>query len=489
MEARAHEIADRLRSASDVGVYCHIDADGITGGAIASEALSRAGIRHDVSFLKKLDDAAVQVVKREARPLAWFVDFGAGQLHLMEGLDAVITDHHVPTSRDVPVERRRDLVRFAEDEDRTLMLNPHLEGEGSDAVSGAGLAYAVAKALDPKNTDLAAVAIVGAVGDVQDQEFRRLRGFNRTILQDGIDAGVVRASTDLRLFGRETRPIHKMFEYSQDPWIPRLTGNGEACISFLLEIGIDLKVEETWRTWSELDAGEKRRIVSEIVTHMLGRGCGWREVERLVGEVYTLVQEPIGSPTRDAKEFGTLINACGRYEAAEIAYRVCRGDRGEALEAALRLLAGHREHLVSSLEWIEQVGLSRLDAIQYFHAEDKIRDTVVGIAAGIALQASGNRQMPILAFAFSADGVKVSARASRDLVARGLDLAEAMREASRKFGGEGGGHHGAAGATIPRGTEDAFARTVDALVKAQLASPYRNPENNPTRPAPPVDTS
>ena len=469
MEAQAQQIAERLRKAGRVGVYCHIDADGVSGGAIASEALSRAGIEHDVSFLKKLDEASIRVIEREAPPVAWFVDFGAGQLHLMDRLDAVVTDHHVPTTREVPRESRRDLVRFAEDAGRVLMLNPHLEGQGSDVVSGAGLAYTVAKALDPRNTDLAAVAVVGAVGDVQDQEFRRLRGFNRTILEDGIAAGVLQASTDLRLFGRETRPIHKMLEYSSDPWIPRLSGNGEACISFLLEIGIDLKVEDTWRTWSELDAGEKRRIISELVSHMLARGCGWREAERLVGEVYTLIREPVGSPTRDAKEFGTLINACGRYDAAEVAYRICRGDRGEALESALRLLAGHREHLVSSLEWIEQVGLAKLEAIQYFHAEDKIRDTVVGIAAGIALQASGNRQMPLIAFAYAPDGVKVSARAPRELVARGLDLAAVMREASRQFGGEGGGHHAAAGATIPRGSEEAFAKAVDALVKGQLS--------------------
>jgi len=470
MEAEARQIADRLRSADRVGVYCHIDADGITGGAIASEALSRAGIAHEVAFLKKLDEASIQVIRREAPPVAWFVDFGAGQLHHMEGLEAVVTDHHVPTARNIPLERRRDLVRFAEDEDHVLMLNPHMEGEGSDVVSGAGLAYAVARELGAANKDLAAIAIVGAVGDVQDSEFRRLRGFNRTILQDGIDAGVLQAHTDLRLFGRETRPIHKLLEYSNDPWIPKLSGNGEACIAFLLEVGIDLKVEDTWRTWSELDAGEKRRIVSELVTHMLSRGCGWKETVRLVGEVYTLVKEPVGSPTRDAKEFGTLINSCGRYEAAEVAYRVCRGDRGEALEEAFRLLAGHREHLVSSLDWIEQVGISRLDAIQWFHAEDKIRDTVVGIAAGIALQSSGNRQMPILAFAFAPDGVKVSARAPRELVARGLDLAAIMRDASKRFGGEGGGHHGAAGATIPRGTEMEFAKAVDGLVKAQLSS-------------------
>ena len=124
MEAEANQIAERLRSAERVGVYCHIDADGITGGAIASEALSRAGIAHEVAFLKKLDEASIQVIRREAPPVAWFVDFGAGQLHHMEGLDAVITDHHVPTDRDILREHRRDLVRFAEDEDRP---RPHAE--------------------------------------------------------------------------------------------------------------------------------------------------------------------------------------------------------------------------------------------------------------------------------------------------------------------------------------------------------------------------
>src|SRR5207249_4271733 len=82
-----------------------------------------------------------------------------------------------------------------------------------------------------------------------------------------------------------------------------------------------------WRSWSDLDDGEKRRVVTALVAHMLERGCGAKETERLAGETYTLIREPAGSPTRDAKEFGTLVNACGRYDQPEVGYRVCRGDR------------------------------------------------------------------------------------------------------------------------------------------------------------------
>lgn len=469
MEAVAQEIAERLRAAPFVRIVTHIDTDGVTGGAIASEALDRAGIRHEVAFVKKLDEAVLTDAKRQGTPLTWFIDLGAGMLHAFHGLDAVITDHHVPTERAIPKVLRGDLIRFAESQDRVLMLNPHLNGEGSDVASGAGCAYAVAKALDRKNTDLACVAIVGAVGDVQDQELRRLSGYNRSILRDGIDAGVLDAQIDLRLFGRETRPAYKLLQYATDPWIPRLSGNEEACIAFLLELGVDLKVEDHWRSWSDLDKGEKRRVVTALVAHMLERGCGVREVERLVGETYTLVREPVGSPTRDAKEFGTLVNACGRYDEPEVGYRVCRGDRDEYLAQALRLLRGHREHLAESAQAIAEAGINQLDAIQYFHAADRIRDTVVGIAASMALSREGAaKDLPIIAFAQAEDGIKVSARTTRELVARGLDLAAVMQAASQAVGGSGGGHHGAAGATIPPGTEQKFLEIANRVVREQL---------------------
>jgi len=471
VEAVAQEIAERLRASPFVRIVTHIDTDGITGGAIASEALDRSGIAHEVAFVKKLDDAVIVEVKRQGTPLVWFIDLGAGMMHALHGLDAVITDHHVPTEREIPKVLRRDLIRFAESQDRILMLNPHLEGEGSDVASGAGCAYAVARALDPTNRDLAAIAVVGAVGDVQDQEFRHLSGYNRTILHDGIEAGVLEAQTDLRLFGRETRPAYKMLQYATDPWIPRLSGNEEACIAFLLELGIDLKVEDHWQSWSDLDLSEHRRVVTALAGHMLERGCGVREVERLVGETYTLVREPAGSPTRDAKEYGTLINACGRYDQPEVGYRVCRGDREESLAQALRLLRGHREYLMQSMDAIAEAGINQMEAIQYFHAADTIRDTVVGIAASMALNREGaTKDLPIIAFATAEDGIKVSARTTRDLVARGLDLAAIMQEASRAVGGSGGGHHAAAGATIPPGTEQKFLEIANRMVRAQLGA-------------------
>src|SRR5438046_9112982 len=88
MEAVAEQIAERVRDAPMVRIVTHIDTDGITGGAIASEALDRAGIAHEVAFVKKLDEPVITELKRRGTPLVWFIDLGAGMMHALHGLDA-----------------------------------------------------------------------------------------------------------------------------------------------------------------------------------------------------------------------------------------------------------------------------------------------------------------------------------------------------------------------------------------------------------------
>jgi RecJ-like exonuclease len=81
--------------------------------------------------------------------------------------------------------------------------------------------------------------------------------------------------------------------------------------------------------------------------------------------------------------------------------------------------------------------------------------------------------LPIIAFAQADDGIKVSARSTRELVAQGLDLAAVMQAASKAVGGFGGGHHAAAGATIPPGTEEKFLEIANRMVREQLGATSR----------------
>jgi len=279
---------------------------------------------------------------------------------------------------------------------------------------------------------------------------------------------VVSFARDLKLFGRQTRPVFKMLEYSQDPYLPGLSGNEDACIAFLKEIGIRSNGEK-WRRWIDLTSEEKAFVVTALLRKGLRSGVSHVKLERLIGEVYVLLREREGTELRDASEFSTLLNATARYGHADVGLQVCMGDRDHALNQARYLLNQHRQNLVNGLKLVSQNGITPLKSIQYFDAGDAILDTIVGIVAGMCFQMA-DRSRPILAFAKTPEGeLKVSARGTQDLVRSGLDLADAMSRSARAVGGVGGGHNVAAGATIPPKARQEFLELVDAAVGGQIS--------------------
>jgi RecJ-like exonuclease len=295
-----------------------------------------------------------------------------------------------------------------------------------------------------------------------------LIGINRHILEIGSKAGALSFGRDIKLFGRQTRPVFKMLEYSQDPYLPGLSGNEDACIAFLKDVGIRLGGER-WRRWIDLNQEERSSLVTAIIRKGLRNGLSNVKLERLIGEVYVLLAEQEGTELRDASEYSTLLNATARYGHADVGLSVCMGDRDRGFSEAQRLLGQHRQNLVNGLKLVAEKGITPLQSIQYFDAGDAILDTIVGIVAGMSFQMA-DRSMPILALARTEQGeVKVSARGTQDLVRSGLDLAEAMSSSARALGGVGGGHNVAAGATIPSDAKQTFLELVDRAVGKQLS--------------------
>lgn len=512
-ESSAAVAAEMLLSSTSVLVVGHIDADGITAASIACIALDRAHIPHEVMFVKKLD--ALEIDRASAHPAekVWFVDLGSGALSALDSERFIITDHH----RVDPGGRA----------DRKGHVNPSVFGmDGSSEISGAGVTYVVAKRMGSVNDDLSALAVVGAVGDYQESAEGRLAGYNRTILGDAVASGRITAERDVRLFGRQTRPIHTLLQNSSEPALmPFITGGHAmadaiiegpaeeeiekmAAIDFLEDLGIALGQDNSFRTWCQLSFDEKRTIVSAIVNRIMDSGKGLAVVRRLIGEVYTLTPDLPGAPSGwlgapeegaskdsnghawrpnarallDAKELSTMLNACGRHDRAEVGLKICLGDRKEALSIALEQQHDHRRRLREAMDLVRSSpdhmartvtpGGAELKAIRYFHGGSAIEDTIVGIVAGILLTSRDfPTDRPLIAFAQSGDGsctVKISGRGTRELVRRGMDLALAMRSASERVGGTGGGHNIAAGATVPEGREEDFLLAIDQMVRSQI---------------------
>jgi single-stranded-DNA-specific exonuclease len=470
---RAAACADRLRAAGSVALVSHIDADGLASAAVAATALERAGVPFETVFEKQLDETAIRRLAATDHDTVLFTDFGSGQLDVIAefeargAFDPVIADHHQPA-----------------DATTTHHLNPLLAGlDGASELSGAGAAYVLARALDADggdNRDLAALAVVGAVGDMQGG-VDGLTGANEGVVAEGVAAGVLGEGTDLAMYGRQTRPLPKLLRYASDVRIPGITGDEAGAIDFLAGLDADLRTEDEWKRWVDLTDDDRRTVASALLKRAVASGVPADRVDDLVGTTYTLTAESEGTELRDVSEFSTLLNATARYERADVGLAVCLGDRGAALDRARTLLRNHRRNLSNGLELVTSAGVTVEENVQWFDAGTRIRETIVGIVAGMALGTNGiSCDLPIVAFASVGsaaggdvdggdDELKVSARGSHALVREGLDLSTVMREAARSVGGDGGGHDVAAGATIPADEQPAFVDAVDRLVGEQLA--------------------
>jgi len=448
----AGKCAEEIKKHKSVHVVSHIDADGLTSAGIICTALERGDFEYTTRFVKQLDEKVLDAVADENHEMVIFTDLGSGMCEQIKsrGIRAVISDHHQPQGN------------------YQFHLNPHLFGaNGSYELSGSGSTYLLASALG-KNRDLSPLAIVGAVGDMQHLKMGQLVGINREILEEGVKRGTLQFKKDLTLFGKQTRPIYKLLQYSSDPYLPRLTGDEEACIEFIHSLNIRFGQEERWRRWIDLETPEKQKIVSGLIQYCLKSGIPSYKIERLIGEVYILLKEREGTEMRDASEFSTLLNATARYDHAEIGLAVCMGNREGAYEDARKLLAEHRQNLVNGLMYVKEKGITQLENIQYFDAGSEIKETIVGIIAGMSSTIVENRNLPIIACAKADGGIKVSARGTQDLIRRGVNLSEAMSVVSAEVGGAGGGHDIAAGATIPENTKEEFARKLDLFIGEQL---------------------
>ncbi len=450
------EFSEKLAERDDFFVLSHHDADGITSCSIMVDLLRSLGKSVDFKCIKQIDSTTVNEIKRHSGKTLVLTDFGSGQHQLLSknGIeDYFVIDHHTPESKYL------------------LEVNPHNFGfDGASDVSGAGMAYFVARSLGRR--DMAAVAIVGAVGDMQD--FRgSLKSLNRVILADAVADGRLAVENDLRMFGRQSRPIAQMVAYSSDPIIPGLTGDTQACTQFIESLGIPLRDGGEWRSYVELSPKERETLFSALYMAMLDRGVPEYMISSMYGEVYTLIQEQFKSELRDAKEFATVLNACGRQRQSDMGVYVCLGDRGERWMAAQRLLESHRRQLREGIEYLSQRGVTEAESFSFFDAQDMIDESIIGVIAGMAYGARiipGDK--PVLAFAQDRDDetfLKISARANQQLVREGVHLGQAMRECSAKVGGEGGGHSIAAGARIPKARKQEFLGIVLEKIRLQKA--------------------
>ncbi|MCX8181617.1 MAG: DHH family phosphoesterase [Candidatus Methanomethyliaceae archaeon] len=462
---RAESIANDLLSIpkeEEILIVSHLDADGIAAGSIMLHALLDYGANPCLRIVKQLDMGVIEDVADSPSKFVVFVDMGSGQKPLLQKLEdknkkLFIIDHHQPEPPEMESE-----------------INPHMFGyNGSNDISASGTAYLVAKRISSNNPYTSQLAIAGALGDIQDRgERASLVGLNKAIAVEAESKGLLKTKLGLKLYGFESRPLVQCLANTIEPYLPGLSGDEGACLKFIKSLGIDpVKADGSWRSQADLSNNELRTLLNGIIKYLISQGLSSKEAESVVGTLYIFPNEPPDSPLRDAREFASSINACGRLGKYGLGVSICMGDRGQALEELKQTLQEYRKTISRYLNWIQtnNDSIKILPYVQAINGGTVVDDRMIGTIISITYSTKPfSLEKPIVGFAVSSDCIKVSARASPNLVKKGLNLGALIKEAAEKFGGAGGGHNIAAGAQIPIGREEAFLQYLNELISKNM---------------------
>jgi RecJ-like exonuclease len=292
------------------------------------------------------------------------------------------------------------------------------------------------------------------------------------IVEDGVKAGSVKLDRDLVLYGRETRPIHRALAYTSNPFLPGLSSQEDKCLALVTSAGIVVKQDERWRTLADLRDEEKQNLLSAIIRAVTSKGVAGKIALNLIGTAYTLPKEERGVPTRDAREFSSLLNACGRMNRQGLAISICLGERGQTMDEAQEVLAEYRKAVAQHMTWVTETPerVEELTGIYVIHGEGTIDENMTGTISTI-LVSSGtfNPMKAVLVLAKTKEGeLKISARGTEQLVTSGVNLGKILQELTSKHKGSGGGHDIAAGANIPVECEKEFFKELDEAISQVL---------------------
>jgi single-stranded-DNA-specific exonuclease len=436
------------KSSKPVRIIGNIDADGITSTSIICKALSRKDIRYVVSVVKQVNSELLDALKREEYDVIVFADLATAYLKTLSNdfdKDIFVLDHHYPEIEEKTIGNVRQ-------------INPHLFNvDGTKEISAAGISYFFAKSIDECNADMAYLALVGAIGDMQ--EDCGFVGMNQIILDDALNGDYVEIKDTLRLFGVQTKPLHKVLEYSTNPFIPGVTGSERGAIKFVEDAGIELydKARKVRRL-----VNLSKQELAKLVTAIEIKKASGSMAESTVGPVFLLKDEDDDSLKKDLREFSTLLNSCGRMGCPSLGIGVCMGDSSTSIKAN-DLLREYRKEMIDALNWYyDNKGTPKViekKGYVIILAGSHIRDTIIGTLASLLAK---SKVYPdgtiIMSTAYTLDGhIKVSLRIT-DGFSQETDLRIIIKDLVDCGGGYGGGHKLAAGASVPQEKEDLMIR-------------------------------
>ena len=434
---KAAEIIQSSSKDTRVRVISHYDADGITSAAIICKALYRAGYDFHATLMRNPFDKGLERVSKEENKLIIFCDMGSGQIETIEKIDSrsIIIDHHQVTKEKTT--------------DNVLQINANLCGiNGNYEACGATLTFGVAKALNPDNSDLVSLALVGATGDKQ--YIGGFKGYNKEIIDNAVKNGLIQEKTSIKFAGKT---ISESLYYSIDPYFSGLSGNKPTITELLTKIGI--KSDKI----SDLSDEQLKKLNSFLILNLIKKGCEKNILDTVIRNRFTSENIPC-----EFERFADLLDSCGKGRNRGVGFSAAMGDK-KSFEKAVELEKEFKQSILDELLRLESEGFHELESYRYFYSKNS---SMGGVICGIATNFMIDNTKPLLSIVKNKDELHISCRGNQYLVSKGLDLGSTMKQAAAKLGGHGGGHAIASGATLALEKEEEFLKLVDDIITKQL---------------------
>ncbi len=448
------EAKAEIDNVESVRLVSHLDADGISAASILFSALSRIKKKVHLSLRKQLSSRVIDELKREKNELFLFADLGSGYLELLNelaestGCKVIVCDHHIPSS--------------SENFSNIIHINPILEDKDENEISGAGISYLLAKELGD-NQDLSFLALVGAMGDMQDNDWK-MNGINNHILEESINGGFLKREKGIIAFGRMDKSIKDSIKNMTVPFVPDLSGNEDASAKFISLLGIEPKKGASFKTFNDLSKDEINNI-AEGLSDKISKKIS--DKGKFFGDIYSI---EINGSRLDARELATNLNACGRMEQSSTGIISVLGLK--PIEDMNGIVSGYRRMIRKYIGLMnnEKNIVTKMENAFYINGGNKIHENFIGTITSILERSSFFKERkPVFGISHTEEGnLKVSARAPNDYINKGLNLREMIIKIANNYGGYGGGHANAAGAFIPKGREKEFIDSCEKYLKDKL---------------------
>jgi single-stranded-DNA-specific exonuclease len=420
MDDAVQAIIETVKEKRPVAIYGDYDTDGVSACALLTRALQAGGIEVRRYIPNRQRDGygvhlhALQELHAYGVGCVVTVDCGTTSIEAAagrpDGLRLVITDHHLPASRDGKVEMAS----------ADALVNPKQPGctYAFDGLAGAGVAFKLVQALEergvlPSGTSDMAVGLA-ALGTVADM--MPLLGENRAIVKRGLGAmtGVcgIAALCEVASAQKPVRASDVAFGLA-----PRINAAGRMDDAILaLELCLTDNPEEAKRLAADLDATNKQRQAAVAQALVQAEA----KVAELPEDTSAIV---VGDPSWPPGIVGLV--------AGRIAERYARPTFAVALEPELARGSGRSVggiHLVEALETVAETMIrfgGHAAAAGFTLETSRFEEFVTAVNGAVAGQRGSAKPERV----FNIDGV-VTCAELRPALAQELQLLEPCGQAN-----------------------------------------------------------